>query len=79
MKPGPVAISAFSELEMRALQPHPSAGTAIRSQCGCRRRIPCGAFLTGDFGIGGVRVGLMAGLSCCSGSIDVIWLQAAHL
>jgi hypothetical protein len=31
------------------------------------------------FGIGGVTVGLMVGLSCCSGSIDVIWLQAAHL
>jgi hypothetical protein len=32
-----------------------------------------------DFGIGGVTVGLMVGLSCRSGSTDVIWLQAAHL
>jgi hypothetical protein len=31
------------------------------------------------FGIGGMTVGLMVGLSCCSGSIDMIWLQASHL
>jgi len=32
-----------------------------------------------DFDIGGVAVGLMVGLSCRSGSIEVIWLQASHL
>jgi hypothetical protein len=32
-----------------------------------------------EFGIGGVTVALMVGLSCRSGSIDVIWLQASHL
>jgi hypothetical protein len=31
------------------------------------------------FTIGGVREGLMAGLSCRSGSTVVIWLQALHL
>ena len=40
----------------------------------------CGAFLIAGFiTIGGVRVGLMVGLSCRSGSIEVIWLQAPHL
>jgi hypothetical protein len=39
----------------------------------------CGVFLMRDFGIGGVAVGLMVGLSCRSGSIEVIWLQASHL
>jgi hypothetical protein len=29
--------------------------------------------------IGGATVGLMVGLSCRSGSIEVIWLQALHL
>jgi len=29
--------------------------------------------------IGGVMVGLMVGLSCRSGSTEVIWLQAPHL
>jgi hypothetical protein len=48
-------------------------------QCGCRREILCGAFLVREFGIGGVSVGLMVGLSRCSGSIEVIWLQASHL
>jgi len=47
-------------------------------QCGCRREILGGALMR-DFGIGGVAVGLMVGLSCRSGSIDVIWLQASHL
>ena len=56
-----------------------SAGTVTRNQCGWRREILCGAFLMHGFGIGGVTPGLMVGLSCCSGSIDVIWLQAAHL
>jgi len=39
----------------------------------------CGVFLLRDFDIGGVAVGLMVGLSCRSGSIEVIWLQASHL
>jgi hypothetical protein len=40
----------------------------------------CGAFLIAGFiTIGGVRVGLMVGLSCRSGSIEVIRLQAPHL
>ena len=76
-KPGPAAIAAFSELERRALKP-PSLGCA-GDQCGCRREILCGVFLMRDFGIGGVAVGLMVGLSCRSGSIEVIWLQASHL
>jgi hypothetical protein len=29
--------------------------------------------------IGGVTMGLIVGLSCRSGSIEVIWLQALHL
>jgi hypothetical protein len=65
-----------SELERCALKPpSPRPG----DQCGCRREVRCGAFVTGDCGIGGVAVGLMVGLSCRSGSIDVIWLQASHL
>jgi hypothetical protein len=48
-------------------------------QCGCRRDILGGAFLMGDFGIGGMAVGLMVGLSSRSGSIEVILLQASHL
>ena len=56
-----------------------SAGAVTGDQCGCRREVLCGAFVTGDCGIGGVAVGLMVGLSCRSGSIDVIWLQASHL
>jgi hypothetical protein len=51
----------------------------ICDQCGCRREILGGFFLMRDFGIGGVIVGLMVGLSCRSGSIEVIWLQASHL
>jgi len=58
----------------------PSLGRCCAGdQCGCRREIPCGVFLMRDFGIGGVAVGLMVGLSCRSGSIEVIWLQASHL
>ena len=74
-KPGPAAIAAFCELERR-----PSLGRCCAGdQCGCRREILCGVFLMRDFGIGGVAVGLMVGLSCRSGSIEVIWLQASHL
>jgi hypothetical protein len=47
-------------------------------QCGCRREILGWAFLSG-FGIGGVAVGQMVGLSSRSGSIEVILLQASHL
>ena len=45
----------------------------------CRGQIVCGAFLMPGFAIGGVTVGLMEGLSCRSGSIEMIWLQALAL
>src|SRR5690242_605669 len=78
-KPGPAAIAAFFELEGRVRRPHRLAGAVIRDQCGWRRETLCWAFLMHGFGIGGVTPGLTVGLSCCSGSIEVIWLQAAHL
>ncbi|UPK01956.1 hypothetical protein IVB05_30610 [Bradyrhizobium sp. 170] len=52
-----------------------SVGAVTGDQCGRRREILCGAFLMGDLGTSGVTVGL----SCRSGSTDVIWLQASHL
>jgi hypothetical protein len=55
----------------------PIRGAVTGDQCGCRRL--CEAFVLREFGIGGVAVGLMVGLSCCSGSIEVMWLQASHL
>jgi hypothetical protein len=56
-----------------------AAGDVAGGQPGCRRQILCGAFLMCGTTIGGVTVGLMVGLSCRSGSIEVIWLQALHL
>ncbi|WP_225672787.1 hypothetical protein [Bradyrhizobium hereditatis] len=79
MKPGAAAITAFSagrarfEASVRRMVLSPA------DQCGCRREILCGAFLVREFGISGVSVGLMVGLSRCSGSIEVMWLQASHL
>jgi len=47
---------------------------------GARHQTVCGAFLKpGVVTIGGVRLGLMAGLACRSGSTEVLWLQALHL
>lgn len=56
------------------------AGAFGAQVAGARRQTVCGAFLVAVFvTIGGARVGLMVGLSCRSGSIEVIWLQALHL
>jgi hypothetical protein len=57
----------------------PAAGGVAGGQPCCRRQILCGAFLIPGLTIGGATVGLMVGLSCRSGSIEVIWLQALHL
>ncbi len=54
------------------------AGAFGGQVAGARRQTVCGAFLFAVT-IGGARVGLMVGLSCRSGSIEVIWLQALHL
>jgi hypothetical protein len=78
MKPGIGPIAAFSA-PGRACFEASIRGAVTGDQCGCRREILCGAFLLREFGIGGVTVGLMVGLSCCSGSIEVMWLQASHL
>jgi hypothetical protein len=80
MKPGSSRNSGvFRTGKARSGTRHPSAGAVTGDQLGCRRETLCGAFLPRDFGITGVTVGLMVGLSCRSGSIEVILLQASHL
>jgi hypothetical protein len=57
----------------------PATGGVADGQPGRRRQTLCGAFLIPGLTIGGETEGLRAGLSCRSGSIEVIWLQALHL
>jgi hypothetical protein len=76
--PGSKPIDRHREVFLRenACVQEPSAVTspAVR-----RHQAVCGAFLMPGCTIGGEMEGLMAGLSCRSGSIVVIWLQALHL